>query len=216
LDRHQVLILVLGAVMIASFLLLVLWPKQRELSVITSAVQRERELVEQKALAARTGQYMMAQIPELRKVCPAVERRLPPEPRLLDFLRAVAEQVDADPHLTHEVHCGEGVVAGPVPAVPVRLRLVGPFASVQRSIAVIERSARVCQFRRTHLARTEDGAVAAEAEVLVHYLPPSGATAHAAATHPAGGDSRRPGMLVAEEDARLLRSRGTPHEGPEG
>lgn len=181
-DRHQVLILVLGAVMLASFVLLVLWPKQRELSAVGSAVERERDLVEQKVLAARTGQYMMAQIPELRKIGPAVERRLPPEPRILEFLQALAEQVDADPQLVYEVHCEEGLVSGPVPAVSLQLRLQGSFASVQRAIAAIERSPRLCQFRRTRLARVEGGQVQAEAEVVVYYLPPHGAPAQPVAT----------------------------------
>ena len=54
-DRHQLLILLVAAVMTGSFLLLVLWPQQQQLSALGTAVARERTLVKQKVQTSRKG-----------------------------------------------------------------------------------------------------------------------------------------------------------------
>ena len=61
-DRHQLLILLVAAVMIGSFLLLVLRPQQRQLSTLSMAVARERMLVKQKVQTSRKGIYVGARI----------------------------------------------------------------------------------------------------------------------------------------------------------
>jgi Tfp pilus assembly protein PilO len=158
--------------MAGSFVMFVLWPKQRELSALGSAVARQRELVEEKVIASQTGQLMAFQMPEIRRARKLLERRLPPEPRLADFLQVLAQRIAEEPRVTHEVKRSSGNPAGPVPGVPIRLRLVGPFAAVQQCVTAIEGMDRLCRFSQTHLARTDNGCVAAEAEILVYYLPP--------------------------------------------
>jgi Tfp pilus assembly protein PilO len=192
IDRHQVLILAIGAVMAGSFVMFVLWPRQRELSALGSAVERERDLVEQKVIESRTGELMTVRMPEIRRDRDLLERRLPPEPRLPDFLHAVAACVASEPLVTQEVKRDEVSPGGAAPAcppeseetaraVPIHLRLVGPFAAVLRCVAAIEGLERLCRFRDTHLVRTGDGQVAAEAEILVYYLPLSDAAVRRAA-----------------------------------
>jgi len=102
-DRQQLLILLIAAVMLGSFVLLVLWPKQCELSALGSAVTRERDLVSEKVRASREGLYVSARISGLRQAEAYLERVLPSEPRIAEFLQRVAERVEAEPGVTHEV-----------------------------------------------------------------------------------------------------------------
>jgi Tfp pilus assembly protein PilO len=172
-DRHQVVILVVGAVMVGSFVLLVLWPRQRELSALGEAVAQERSEVNQKVMASREGVYVSARMPSLRQAQGLLARRLPTEPHVGEFLQMVADCVAAEPRVRHDVQkCEAIVVAGPAPSVPVRLRLVGPVDAVYRCLAGIEGLERLNRFRRVHFTASEDGAeVSAEAEILVYYLP---------------------------------------------
>ena len=56
-DRQQLIIVLVAAVMVGSFILLVLWPKQRELSALGAVLDHERGLVDQKVSASREGVY---------------------------------------------------------------------------------------------------------------------------------------------------------------
>ncbi len=189
-NRHQVLILALGAVMLGSFVVFVFRPKQAELSALDRAVQQERELVGRKVLTSRSGEYMAAQMPRVRDVRRRAARRLPTEPRLAEFLQTVAERIEAEPLTGHDLERIEGVEPdGPVPFVPIRVRLVGPFPAVHRCLTSIERQERLCQVRRARIARSSGGDVEAEAEILVYYLPP-------VRTGP--GRAPNPAVVVAE------------------
>lgn len=184
-DRHQLLILLVAAVMIGSFLLLVLWPQQRRLSALGTAVARERTLVKQKVQTSRKGIYVGARIAGLRKARGFLEDRLPPEPRLAEFLEQVAECVAAEPLVSHEVQRADAESQDRVPAVPIRLRLVGPFEAVYRCLAGIEGLRRASRFRPLRLARAagKEGVVA-EATIMVYYLP------SVEVDEPAGGRGR--------------------------
>jgi len=172
-DRHQLVILVMAAVMVGSFVLLVLWPRHRELSALGEAVVQQRSTVNQKMQASREGVYVSARIPSLRQSQGLLARRLPAEPRVSEFLQSVAELVATEPMVRHEVETAEtNVDAGLAPAVPVRLRLTGPVEAVYRCMAGIEGLERLSRFRRVHFAVADDGAhIRADAEVLVYYLP---------------------------------------------
>jgi len=172
-DRQQLLILLVGAVMVGSFFLFVLWPKQRELSALGEEVEQERGRVNQKVLASREGVYVSARIPGLRMAKDSCERRLPVEPRVADFLQKVAECVATEPQVTHEIQQAEANVAPvPSPAVPISLRLTGPAEAVYRCLARIEGLERLNRVRRARItAGPGAGQVVAETALLVYYLP---------------------------------------------
>jgi len=173
-DRHQLVILLMASVMVGSFVLLVLWPRHRELSALGHAVAQERSLVNQKVQTSREGVYVLARMPGLRQAQGFLARRLPPEPRVADFLQMVADLVALEPTVGHEVQKAEPkVAAGLAPAVPVRLRLCGPVDAVYRCLAGIESLERLNRFRGVHFMASDDGKqISAEAEILVYYLPP--------------------------------------------
>ncbi len=175
IDRHQLLILVLGSIMAGSFVLLVFWPKQRRLHVLGSAVKQERERVERKLMTSQTGLYMTARIPELRKAQGTLDRRLPADPEVAVLLQAVSACFEAEPAVRYDVEQAASRTDGPAPAVPLRLRAAGPFPAVYRCLASVERLERLCRFRRTQVQREPDGTVTAEAEVLAYFLPDGGA-----------------------------------------
>jgi len=186
-DRQQLLILLVGAVMAGSFVLLVLWPRQEELVALGSEVTRQRDLVSQKVRVSQEGVYVSARIAALRKIQDDLLRRLPDEPRLADFLEAVAALVGQEPGVTHEIERTEAESSELVPAVPVRLRLTGPFDGVHRCLAGIENLERLSHVRRLHVRRVDEaGTVTAEAEVLVFYLPLEAAPAARTASGPRG------------------------------
>jgi Tfp pilus assembly protein PilO len=171
-DRQQLLILLVAAVMLGSFVLLVLWPRQEELSVLGYEVKRQRERVSRNMRVSQEGVYVSARIAALRKIQDQLLRRLPEEPRLADFLEDVAALVGQEPGVTYEVERTEAEWPGPVPAAPVRLRLTGPFAGVHRCLAGIEGLERLSQVQRLLMNRMdESGNVTAEVDVFVFYLP---------------------------------------------
>ncbi len=175
IDRQQLLILLVAAVMSGSFFLLVLWPKQKELSALALAVERERTLVKQKVRTSREGVYVTVRVASLRKAGGALLRRVPAEPELASFLEQMTECVAEEPLIRHEV---ERIEADPLlkgaPAIPIRLRLAGPFEAVYRCLGAIEGLERLTWFRRLEIRRAdEEGGVAAEVEILVYYLPVS-------------------------------------------
>ncbi len=176
-DRQQFLILLVAAVMMTSFVLLVCWPKERELTAVGRALEHERDLVRRKVLASNEGLYVSARIPSLRMAQDVFHRRLPPEPHVAEFLRAVTERVAAESDVAHEIERAETTLSGlsgPALAVALRLRLIGPFEGVYRCLAEIEGVERVSRFRRVRCVRSESaGHVVAEAEILVFYLPES-------------------------------------------
>ena len=174
LDRQQLLILLVAAVMIASFLLLVLWPKHVELSALGTTVLQQRERVNQKVRTSHEGLYVSARIAALRQIHDYLDRRLPPEPRVAEFLDAVSQRVQAESGVTHEIQRTESSLPSLAPAVPLRLRLTGPFDGVYRCLAAIEGLDRMNRFRRLHVSRLDGGKVVADAEVLVYYLPLEG------------------------------------------
>ena len=188
-DRQQLLVLLVGAVMVGSFFLFVLWPKQCELSALGEAVAQERGLVNQKVVTSREGVYVSARIPGLRKANELGEHRLPTEPRVADFLQRVAECVATEPQVTHEIQRAETkVVPVPSPAVPVALRLTGPAEAVYRCLARIEGLERLNRVRHANItAGPGDGQVVAETEILVYYLPADGPGAAPTAASGAGG-----------------------------
>jgi Tfp pilus assembly protein PilO len=173
IDRQQFLILLIAAVMVGSFCLLVLWPKHCELSDLGSVVARERDMVSEKARASQDGLYVSARLSALRRVQDHLMDRLPDEPRLAEFLQSVAECVQAEPGVTHEIERTEAAPAGRLAAVPIRLRLAGPYDGVHRCLASIENLQRVNRFRHVQINRsTDDGHVVATAEILVFHLSP--------------------------------------------
>ena len=172
IDRQQLLILLVAAVMVGSFFLLILWPKQRELATLGAKVSRQRDVVNQKVRTSHDGLYVSAQISGLRRMQDYMGRRLPEEPHLAEFLQAVAERVQAAPGVTHEIQRTEART-GRAPAVPVCLRLTGSFEDVHRCLAEIEGLERLSRVRHVHFKRLDDtGKVAVEAEILAYYLPP--------------------------------------------
>ncbi|MGB2753952.1 MAG: type 4a pilus biogenesis protein PilO [Phycisphaerae bacterium] len=174
IDRQQLLILLVAAVMSGSFFLLVLWPKQKELSALALAVERERTLVKQKVRTSREGVYVTVRVASLRKAGGALLRRVPAEPELASFLEQMAECVAEEPLICHEVERIEAEPLKGAPAIPIRLRLAGPFEAVYRCLGAIEGLERLTWFRRLEIRRAdEEGGVAAEVEILVYYLPVS-------------------------------------------
>jgi hypothetical protein len=176
-DRQQFLILLVAAVMMTSFVLLVCWPQKRELAALGLALEYERDLVTRKVLASNEGMYVSARIPGLRMAQGVFCRCLPPQPRVAEFLAAVAESVAAEPDVTHEIEragARPSEPPGPAPAVPLRLRLTGPFEGVYRCLAAIETLERLSRFRHVRCMKAQSaGCVVAEADVLVFYLPES-------------------------------------------
>jgi len=173
-DRQQLLILLVAAVMSGSFFLLVLWPKQKELSALMAAVERERPFVKQKVRTSREGVYVTVRVASLRKTGVALLRRVPAEPELASFLEQVARCVAEEPLVRHEVERIEAEPPKGTPAVPIRLRLAGPFEAVYRCLDAIEGLERLTRFRRLEICRADgEGAVSAEVEILVYYLPAS-------------------------------------------
>jgi Tfp pilus assembly protein PilO len=172
-DRQQLLILLLGAVMMGSFFLFVLWPKHCELSALGEAVEQERGLVTQKVATSQEGLYVSARIPGLRKAKDLCERRLPVEPRVPEFLQMVGECMAAEPTVIYEIQQVEGPVAPvPAPAVPLALRLTGPAEAVYRCFARIEGLERLNRVRHARIGLgPAAGQVVAEAEILAYYLP---------------------------------------------
>ncbi len=171
-DRRQLLILVLASVMLASFALFVLWPKHRRLSALGEAVEQERCLLSQRVTASHEGVYVSARIPGLRKAGARIERRLPAEPRVAEFLHMMDGCLAGNPDVAYEVARSTTPWSGPTPAIPLCLRLKGPFKAVYRSLAGIEHIERLSRFRRVRLVKGGTGGeVVAEAELLVYYLP---------------------------------------------
>jgi len=191
-DHQQLLIVLVSAVMVGSFVLLVFWPKQQQLSDLGSQVSRQRELVNLKVRNSQEGLYVSARVAALRSIRGRLERSLPEDVRLAEFLEAVGECVRAEKGLTHEIQRVETESAGPVPAdmsavalakadmsavalakaEVVRLRLTGPFEAVHRCLAQVESLERLSRMRRLHVKRLDEtGQVVAEAEVHIYYLP---------------------------------------------
>ena len=181
-DHQQLLIVLVSAVMVGSFVLLVFWPKQQQLSDLGSEVSRQRELVNLKVRNSQEGLYVSARVAALRGVQDRLERCLPEDARLAEFLESVGECVRAEKGLTHEIQRAEpesaGLAAaspsraGSAPAEVVRLRLTGPFEAVYRCVAQVESLDRLNLVRCLHMKRLDDtGQVAAEAEIHVYYLP---------------------------------------------
>jgi hypothetical protein len=171
-DRQQLLILVAASVMLASFVLFVLVPRRRELADLDYAVDQARGLLSRRVSVSHEGVYVSARIPELRKAQAVIERRLPAEPKVAEFLQMMDACLGRHPAVSHEVVRSTLPWAGATPAVPLRLRLRGPFDGVYRSLAGIEGLERVSRLRRVQIqADGADGDVVAEAEILVYYLP---------------------------------------------
>jgi Tfp pilus assembly protein PilO len=183
-DHQQLLIVLVAAVMVGSFVLLVFWPRQQQLSDLGSEVSRQRDLVSLKVRTSHEGLYESARVAALRGVQDRLARCLPEEVRLAEFLESVGECVRAEPALAHEIQRVETEADGPAPAEVVRLRLTGPFEAVYRCLAQVEGLERLNRVRRLHVKRLDEaGQVVAEAEVHVYYLPAeeAGRTPHASA-----------------------------------
>jgi len=171
-DHQQLLIVLVAAVMVASFVLLVFWPKQQQLSDLGSEVSRQLDLVNLKVRNSQEGVYVSAKIAALRSVQDRLARCLPDDVRLAEFLESVGECVRAEQGLAHEIQRVETESNGPAPAEVVRLRLTGPFEAVYRCLIQVETLERLNQVRRLHIKRLDDaGQVVAEAEIYVYYLP---------------------------------------------
>jgi Tfp pilus assembly protein PilO len=135
-------------------------------------VSRQRELVNLKVRNSQEGLYVSARVAALRSIRGRLERSLPEDVRLAEFLESVGECVRAEKGLTHEIQRVETESAGPVPAEVVRLRLTGPFEAVHRCLAQVESLERLNRMCRLHVKRLDDaGQVVAEAEVHIYYLP---------------------------------------------
>lgn len=171
-DHQQLLILLVSAVMLGSFVLLVFWPQQQELWDLGSAVSRQRELVNLKVRTSQEGLYVSARTAALRGVQDRLQRCLPEEACLAEFLESVGACVQGEEGLTYEIQRLDADLTGPAPAEAVRLRLTGPFEAVHRCLSQVEGMERLNRVRRLHVKRLDDaGRVEAEAEVYVYYLP---------------------------------------------
>ena len=171
-DRQQLLILLVSAVMVGSFVLLVFWPKQQELSDLDSEVSRQRELVNLKVRTSQDGLYVSAKIAALRGIQDRLQRCLPDEAGMAEFLESVGECVRAEKGLAYEIQRLEADLTGLAPAEAVRLRLTGPFEAVHRCLSQVEGLERLIRVRQLHVKRLDDaGQVEAEAEMHVYYLP---------------------------------------------
>ena len=171
-DQQQLLILLVSAVMVGSFVLLVFWPKQQELSDLGSEVSRQRELVNLKVRTSHEGLYVSAKIAALRGIQDRLQRCLPDEACLAEFFDSVGACVRAEKGLTYEIQRLDADLTGPAPAEAVRLRLAGPFEAVHHCLSQVEGLERLIRVRQLHVKRLDDaGQVEAEAEVLVYYLP---------------------------------------------
>ncbi|MBL7139415.1 MAG: hypothetical protein ISS74_00750 [Planctomycetes bacterium] len=171
-DRRQLLILLVAAVMLASFGLFVLWPKHEELTRLGMAVGNERCLLTQRVSASHEGVLVSARIPSLRKARDSIERRLPGEPNVAEFLRMLDVCVARTPTVTQEVARSAVPYTGGTPAIGLCLMLKGPFLDVYRAVAGIEGIERLSRFRRLRVSQADAGGnVVAEAEILIYYLP---------------------------------------------
>jgi len=171
-DRQQLLILVVSSVMVGSFVLFILWPKHRELATLDQAVRQERRLLSRRVAASQEGMYVSARIPGLRKAHARIERRLPRGPQVADFLQMMNAALAETSAVSHEVARSGVADRASSPAVPLCLRLKGPFEAVYRSLGAIERLERLSRFRQVRFSRAEaDGEVLAESELLIYYLP---------------------------------------------
>jgi len=173
-DRQQVLILMAAAVMLGSFGLFVLWPKHRELASLEGALEQERRLLGRRVAASREGLYVSARIPVLRRNQEALLRWLPDGPEVAEFLRAVEASLAEVGDVRHEVlRTGEPTTAAETWAVPLTLRLEGPFPAVYRALAALEGVHRLHRLARLRVARAEDqaGGVVAEVDLLAYFLP---------------------------------------------
>jgi Tfp pilus assembly protein PilO len=171
-DRNQFLILLVAAVMAGSFFVLVLWPRQRELKALGSAVALERHSVTQKVMTSHEGLLLTARIAGLRKAQDPLSRRLPAGPDEAELLRAIDQEVAAEPAVAHEVGRGDFKPDGAAEGVPLRLSLSGPFDAVYRCLARIEGLERLSRLRSVHVtSQGAAGQVTAEAELVAFYLP---------------------------------------------
>jgi Tfp pilus assembly protein PilO len=170
-DRQQLVILLVAAVMAGSFFVFVLWPRQEELSALGSAVLQERNRVKQKVMTSHEGVYLTVQIAGFRKAQDRLAQRLPTDPALAEFLQDVAAQVATEPLVTHEVERSDVKQAGQAHAVPLRLKVTGPFEAVYRCLAKVENLERLSQFRSLRVSKREDNWVTSEAELVVYHMP---------------------------------------------
>jgi Tfp pilus assembly protein PilO len=171
-DRNQFLILLVASVMAGSFVVLVLRPRQQELTALGSAVTRERHSVTQKVMTSHEGLLLTARIAGLRKAQDPISRRLPTSPAEAELLQAIDQEVAAEPAVAHEVERGDFRPDGSAKAVPLRLCLSGPFDAVYRCLARIEGIERLSRLRSVRVSsKGADGQVTAEAELLAYYLP---------------------------------------------
>ncbi len=180
LDRQQVLILIAAAVMLGSFGLFVLWPKHRELASLEGALEQERRLLGRHVAASREGLYVSARIPVLRRNQEALLRWLPDGPEVAGFLRAVEASLAQVEGVRGEVlRTGEPTTAAGARAVPLTLRLEGPFPAVYRALAALEGVERLHRLTRVSVVRAGDqaGGVVAEVDLLAYYLPDDGSLA---------------------------------------
>jgi Tfp pilus assembly protein PilO len=171
-DRNQFLILLVASVMAGSFFVLVLWPRQQELTALGSAVSRERQMVTQKIMTSHEGLMLTARIAGLRKAQDPLSRRLPTGPAEAELLQAIDREVAAEPTVDHAVERGDFRLDESAEAVPLKLSLSGPFDAVYRCLARIEGLERLSCLRSVSVSsKGADGQVAAEAELLAYYLP---------------------------------------------
>ena len=191
-DHQQLLIVLVAAVMVGSFVLLVFWPRRQQLSDLESEVSRQLDLVNLKVRTSQEGVYVSAKIAALRSVQDRLARCLPDDVRLAEFLESVGECVRAEQGLAHEIQRVGTESNGPAPAEVVRLRLTGPFEAVHRCLMQVETLERLNQVRRLHIKRLDDaGQVVAEAEIYVYYLP--------------GEDTGRTQRASAEPETEVIR-----------
>jgi len=165
-------ILLVAAVMTGSFFVLVLWPRQQELTALGTAVVRERRSVTQKVMTSHEGLFLTARIAGLRKAQDPLSRRLPTGPAEAELLQAIDQEVAAEPSVVHEVQSGDSRPIESAEAVPLKLCLRGPFDAVYRCLARIEGIERLSRFQSVRVSsQGPDGHVAAEADILAYYLP---------------------------------------------
>jgi|WetSurMetagenome_2_1015567.scaffolds.fasta_scaffold90574_3 hypothetical protein len=172
IDRQQLLILLATAVMLTSFCLLVVWPRHCELQDLGWILTHERERVSEKVRMSQDGLYVSARLAALRGLGDRLEDRMPDEPRLAEYLQVIDDSVRAEAGVTYDIQLAPVGIDAAVATVPIRLRLVGPYEGVYRSLAAMERQERLTRFEHVRVHRSEGGKeVVAEVEIRIYHLP---------------------------------------------
>jgi Tfp pilus assembly protein PilO len=172
IDRQQLVILLAAAVMLTSFLLLVAWPRMGELQNLGWILTHERQVVNEKVRVSQDGLYVSVRLAALRRMGDRLEERLPDDPHLAEYLQSIDNCVQSESGVTYDIQLATPVIDDAVVTVPIRIRLIGPYEGVYRSLAAMERQDRITKIQNVRMYRAEEGKdVVAEAEIHIYHMP---------------------------------------------